>query len=30
MNRKRLSIEDIFVKLTNEGGQQISSEEATS
>jgi ABC-2 type transport system ATP-binding protein len=26
MNRKRLSIEDIFVKLTNEVGQQLSNE----
>jgi ABC-2 type transport system ATP-binding protein len=28
MNRKRLSLEDIFVKLTNEVGQQLSNEEA--
>jgi ABC-2 type transport system ATP-binding protein len=26
MNRKRLSLEDIFVKLTNEAGQQLSNE----
>jgi ABC-2 type transport system ATP-binding protein len=26
MNRKRLSLEDIFVKLTNEGGQPLSNE----
>jgi ABC-2 type transport system ATP-binding protein len=30
MSRKRLSLEDIFVKLTNEVSQQISSEEAGS
>jgi ABC-2 type transport system ATP-binding protein len=30
MNRKRLSLEDIFVKLTNEGGEQLTNEEAKS
>jgi ABC-2 type transport system ATP-binding protein len=30
MNRKRLSLEDIFVKLTNEVGQQLTNEEAKS
>ncbi|MDR1249046.1 MAG: ATP-binding cassette domain-containing protein [Treponema sp.] len=30
MNRKRLSLEDIFVKLTNEVGQSLSNEEAQS
>lgn len=29
MNRKRLSLEDIFVKLTNEGGQPLSNEVST-